>query len=174
MIDTGLCYHSSFTVFNNCRASTSVWFGRLHQKLAVTVGDAPSRLSAEGSSSHVPRAYSLPGLMLDWNGPHSLLLSLSVTFQICVYFPKYSVGVRFWSKINLNFSSRQVAYIFSVSSLLSKLYKKLQNLQISLDHAIYYFIVIIGILYKILSTAKSKGQYRNHRNYMWYNYTKCM
>lgn len=32
----GLFYRSSSTVFNNCMAATSVWFGRLHQKLAVT------------------------------------------------------------------------------------------------------------------------------------------
>lgn len=36
--DTGLYYCSSSPVFNNCMATTSVWFGRLQQKLAGTGG----------------------------------------------------------------------------------------------------------------------------------------
>lgn len=35
---TGLYYRSSSPIFTNCTATTSVWFGRLHQKLAVTGG----------------------------------------------------------------------------------------------------------------------------------------
>lgn len=35
---TGLYYRSSPPIFINCMATTSVWFGRLHQKLAVTGG----------------------------------------------------------------------------------------------------------------------------------------
>lgn len=70
--------------------------------------------------------------------------------------------------------TRHVACICAASSLLSKLYKKLQNLQISLDHFNIFLIIIIGILYKILSTAKSKGQYRYDRKCMWYNCTKCI
>lgn len=53
--------------------------------------DAPSCLSAEGLSSHVPLAHRLPGLRLDWKGPCYCdldVLCLSVAFQFCVYFPK--------------------------------------------------------------------------------------
>lgn len=36
--DTGLYNCSSSPIFNNCMATTSVWFGRLHQELAGTGG----------------------------------------------------------------------------------------------------------------------------------------
>lgn len=72
-----------------------------------------------------------------------------MAFQICIYFPKYPVAVRFGWKINLNSCSRHVAYIYAAFSLFSKLYKKLKNVEISLDDDIVIMIISGGWWYVV-------------------------
>lgn len=147
---TGLYYCSSCPIFNNCMATTSVWFGRLQQKLAGTGG----MLLPVCLPRACPHMYLWDTVCQVWCWiGKALLLQPGCALSVCGISNLYllSKAPNHWQILIKNQSeflnSRHVAYIYAAFSLLSKLYKKPKSVEISLDDdddVIILLLLLVG------------------------------
>lgn len=130
--DTWLYYHSSSPVFYNCTATTSVWFGRLHQKLAVTGG----MLLPVCLLRACPHMYLWHIICQVWCWNGKGLATVTWMCSVCLGHLKFVFKAKSLAdliKNNFNSFSRHVTCIYAAFSLLSRPYKKPKNVGISLD-----------------------------------------